>query len=759
MTDEGQRSYAAHEFLFGEFTATRETTLTGEAPMRRLREVVLTTESVSVDGATVVALPDGSQRVAHMFRYVELKGEGLDTLGPVSLGPVRSDTHMNRSTQTPTVYRLQLPSLELPDETTPQFSLEFEGQAKITSISFKPFGGGLPEQFDVAPYTNLGHDQPIVEYDVAVDPTRSLSIDGHEEFDRTKWFRFYGSPSQNPRWIQEFAAERGFYPGRQMFKFEPALVKGYSKNQELLTEDPDRPGYGDPAFFDRFRNEYYKNVPEAFADVRFAMCFNDYPDFMSVPHTGRGTPLAEKFDAAGELVARFLANQIEHSGRTATYWECKNEASIKAEWDYHFGRDENGQQLDSWKLLADFHNTVADAVHERAEGVKIGGPASAWMQVQVGNFGLWKNQARFMDLTKDHVDFYSHHFYEDAASLGAASKESGEYTNYLTGRLEAILDMFAAHGHATDNVKPFLITEFGALNVGRSEADYWLRLRAYSAYLTRFMQRPQQFDMVVPFIFLESSWDPFNAHASFVPDTKTEFRRDEPASWKKTPCAHFFELWRDFQGTRLAVNSPDRLVEVVALRDGQRVHVAISNMSGRRLQVGLSQLGDVQESLQRRLNYLDGRVQYNKVDLGVSTTLELEGEETTTATFVLAAEPTTKSTTTVDYFFGDGTAIKTNESEACTVQIPGPSTVPRRAKLVIGVERSGGLREPLEATLNGADLRADATWARDVRNLFSPVEIPIAAELVHETNAVAIASQEGLTITSVQIVTETVSEH
>ena len=43
--------------------------------------------------------------------------------------------------------------------------------------------------------------------------------------------------------------------------------------------------------------------------------------------------------------------------------------------------------------------------------MKVGGPTSAWL-VPAGDFKVWKNHVRFMDLTKEHLDFYSHHFYE-----------------------------------------------------------------------------------------------------------------------------------------------------------------------------------------------------------------------------------------------------------------------------------------------------------------------------------------------------------
>jgi len=115
-------------------------------------------------------------------------------------------------------------------------------------------------------------------------------------------------------------------------------------------------------------------------------------------------------------------------------------------------------------------------------GTKVGGPSSAWMQVQIKDFALYKSQRKFLDLTKGKLDFYSHHFYEDFNTIGVWERRGSTYTNYLTGCLEAILDMFRAHMHGTDNVRPILVTECGSLQPGRGPSDYWLRLRSWSAY-------------------------------------------------------------------------------------------------------------------------------------------------------------------------------------------------------------------------------------------------------------------------------------
>ena len=70
-----------------------------------------------------------------------------------------------------------------------------------------------------------------------------------------------------------------------------------------------------------------------------------------------GTPAIDAFDAAAELAAAYVTDEIEDSGRTSNYWEVKNESDIQHEWTYHLL-----PQFDGWGLLGDFHNRVARAL-------------------------------------------------------------------------------------------------------------------------------------------------------------------------------------------------------------------------------------------------------------------------------------------------------------------------------------------------------------------------------------------------------------
>ncbi|MEL6898494.1 MAG: beta-agarase, partial [Planctomycetota bacterium] len=502
--------------------------------------------------------------------------------------PFSPDGNAAISTRQPEVYRIQMPSMPLPKNGLERMRIRAEireGETVTVDSVALNSQGKLLSTFDEISYSTLGVNSPrkCIEARVLID--QEHSIGGTTDLQRSKFFRYYASPGGVHSTFQRWAAERNFLPGRQIFKLQPGLVVGYSRNQPKLKERTDKPGHADLSFFQRYEtNGGHTNAIEAFRGIDFAMCFNDYPEFMSRHPNGRGTPNVQHFDAAAELAAAYVKNQQRGQGRTATHWELKNESTIKPEWDYHYLKE-----YDSWGLLAQFHNTVSDAIHQRSPQTRVGGPTSAWMQVQVGDFKLYRNQQRFMDETRGHLDFYSHHFYEDRGSLGAYARRGDGYTNYLLGRFEAILDMFVSHMHQTDNVRPIVISECGSLQPGRSPANNWLRLRSYNAFLMKAMQRPQQIDLLVPFIFLQIPWNPSSGDSGF--EALPGKRANGPIQdFRPLIVSKFFDLWRDFDGTRIPVLVDEPFVDMVAVKRGSTVRVAMLNMGGQRLLVDLSSL-------------------------------------------------------------------------------------------------------------------------------------------------------------------------
>lgn len=756
LSAEGEARKAAHDYLFGEFSKAKKSKFKGEEPSRVLDEIVISTERVEVSGDILLNLPKGSARVASMFRYIVLRGEGLDNLEGLVMLPYAPDSNLAVSTKQPDFYRVKVAAMPIPSESMPPVQIKSKCKpgttATITEIALNS-QSKLSTTFDDIPFRNLGAEFPREIVEVKVDLQNELSLGGHIDLEREKFCRYYAAPGHLDASFENWAAERKFLPGRQIMKLQPALVVGYSNNQPKLTESTAKPGAADLSFFDRYESAgSLTSTIEPFRDIKFAMCFNDYPDFMSVKTVGRGTPLIEHFDDAAELAAAYVADQIKDGGRTATYWEVKNESTIKSEWDYHWDK-----KYDAWALMADFHNRVADAVHRRSPETMVGGPSSAWMQVQVSDFGLYRNQTKFMDLTKGHVDFYSHHFYEDFGSLGAWERREGKYTNYLLGRMEAILDMFRAHMYETNNVKPILVTECGSLQPGRGPSDYWLRIRSYSAYMHKLMQRPDQIELAVPFAFLSIPWNPQSGDAAFIP--KEGKRNNSPLEdCDSTPLRNLFELWRDFDGRRLPVSFERKWLDVTAVHQGNRVQLAITNMGGRQLSINVSSLvGDFPAASvsQRRLYYLDGEVKYeDAVSHSDATAFPVDVEETTIITIELTRPLEITGAIKRKSWYAAGTAIKsdTASDRGYAIKIDHPESV-QAATLMIGVQRDGGLGGPLSGTFNGKPFKVNSSWADEINQLFATVEVELPVDFVAKENSLKIDARDGMTITSLHIVT------
>ena len=760
LSKEGKQKKAQHDFLFDEFVVDRDTRYVGEGKHRGLKQLTILKESQTIGDGDEITLPAGAERIATFFRHFGFHGENLDRIDKVHVSPFSPDKAPPRSQQITSFYRVQMPTIPQSDEARAAMKIRFfmkdkSATCRIDDLVFYA-QHAIPPEFDSIPYVDLGSDQPREPVVLDVDIEHELVIEGTSELQRERWFRYHETPGSTHESFQRWAYERGFLPARGFLKFDPALTKGWGKNPETLKEREDKPGSADLSFFERSDSgERLRGAIPELKDKSWLMCFNDWPEFMSVPLKGRGTPLVDRFDEAAELAAAYVADQIADAGRTATWWEVKNESSVKSEWDHHFAKG-----LDGWGLLADFHNRTADAIHARAPEVKVGGPASAYMQLQVKDFTLFRSQARFITETKGHIDFFSHHFYENAGTLGAHARRGQGYASYLLGRYEACLDMLCAHMHRVDHVLPILITETGSLQNGRKPADNWLRLMAWNAYLNKSMQRPDQIDLFIPFIFLHMSWNPHSGDAAFSP--KEGVRKGwEKEDFEPTTVAHFFDLWQDFDGHRLPVSFDRDWLDVVAVHQDQHLSLAVTNMGGRQLAVDLSGLvkkAGATGARQKRLNYNQGKVVFEPWHEVDAAAIPIDVNETTVIRLPLAEPLAPAEPWEMKRWFAHKTAVKsTGEAASFPIAIAKPGTV-KKARLLVGLHRSGGITEPLEAMINGTPISIDTGDANEFSEFFAPLDANFSADILNAENEVRITAQVGATITSVQVVTQSPTE-
>lgn len=761
LSEEGRDQKAIHDYLFETFLSGRKAVFSGTGREGGLKEVTVLRETREIHHGDELALPAGAERVAVLFRHFGVHGTDLDRIAEVRVLPFSPDTAPPRSAQVKDFYRVQMPSLPLTDEPLGAMKIRFllkerDAGCRIDDVVFFA-QAPIPEAFDTIPYRDLGSEFSREKVDVQIDTDHELSIGGSADLQRERWFRMHETPGTVDPSFERWAAERGFFPGRGMFKFDPALTHGWGKG-EKLKEREDKPGAADLTFFEGYDSGgRLREATPAFRETPYAMCFNDWPEFMSVPLVGRGTPRPEHFDDAAELAAAYVADQIRDAGYTARWWEVKNESSVQSEWAHHW---KEKQGIDGWGMLADFHNRVADAIHARAPEVKVGGPCSAYMQVQVKDFDLYRNQARFIAGTRGHLDFFSHHFYENAGMLGAHERRGEGYSIYLLGRYEAILDMLRAHMHRVDNVLPILITECGSLQNGRQPSDNWLRLLAWNAYLIKSMQRPDQIAAFVPFIFLHMSWNPNSGDAAFTPKAGRK-RPTTLEDFEPTTMAHYFDLWRDFDGKRLPVDFDRDWLDAVAVHDGQRISLALCNMGGRQIAIDLSEVAErigATGATQVRLNYHEGRVVFepeHEVDAGA---IPVDVNETTVVRLALAAPLAPSGTIRQDRWFAPETAIASEGKPlSFEVGVEKPDSV-KSAKLMVGVHRGGGVTEPLGVEMNGVPITVDIGDAGEFTEFFAPLDAAVPASLVRGKNQITITAQPGATISSVQIVTQRLAD-
>jgi len=274
------------------------------------------------------------------------------------------------------------------------------------------------------------------------------------------------------------------------------------------------------------------------------------------------------------------------------------------------------------------------------------------------------------------------------------------------------------------------------------------------------MQRPDQIDLFVPFIFLHMSWNPYSGDAAFTPKADREWHRTID-DFEPTTIANYFELWRDFDGRRLPVEFDRDWLDVVAVHDGKRISIAVTNMGGRQIAVDLSGVAErlgATTATQTRLNYHKGEVVFEAEHEVDAAAIPVDVNETTVVRLKLDQQLVLTNMLELQRHYATTTAVKSNgEPLAFTVAIADVSKIVS-ARLVIGVHRGGGIAEPLMVEVNGTPVEIDTGDAAEFSEFFAPLDAKVAPTVIRDENEVKITTQSGTTITSVQLVTNSLED-
>jgi hypothetical protein len=695
---------------------------------QRARSITFIEGPLVVDGELLIDIPRDIARHWGRGRELRVVGEGAKTILVFLRHPDGSRSKFKNwwyDAKAPARF-WNMRSARPQPGTEEGYQLVLTGKGRIDRIQAHSVHG-ISLTFDPLPYSRLGVGLPTINTTLTVDLTSWRTIEGIGEFDHTKYYRLYAAPTASTKgeaaMAQAYIMGKNFYPGRQQMKLD-SLGRW---RKPVIREDTKRPGWHDRTWVQQYiqanadpayRQRFLSLFPP---DFQYAMCFDNWPRFMHVrnPPAGifnsRGTPDVTLFAAAAQLASDMITIDKALQGRTATWWEVKNETDVSSEWMYHSYPDKDG-----WKLLADFHNTVADTIHRDHPKVQVGGPTACNINLSWRDYGTARNFTRFFDLTRDHLDFYALHYYGGFDVLRPGPSD------FLRGGMQANTDVLRNHLAATGNLKPFLVSEGGGTG-GKDAFSHYKQLHGNAGVMSFFINNPQIFNLTTLFTLPVTWWNKNNKASLFV--------YTDDGRFEMSPQCLFLEMWKDHLGRRVPVASPHRDLALHALLNGAVLSVAITNKLPNRCSIDLNTVlpaGIAIASAQRTRLYLDiGELIFTREPIKDGK-VALAGGETTMLAIRLSEPPQPTKTLDERTFYGDKILQRTGQDLA--IKLEAKTAGLHAASLRIAYQPDKA-RTPLTLALNGRELPFPDLASYATGSLSSLV-IPVPTALVKAQNAV-----------------------
>ena len=626
---------------------------------------------------------------------------------------------------------------------------------------------GIDKTYDTTAYTVMGGHLPILDVEVAFDASKNLSLDGETKLDEVKFKTFHtnsgplamtdGSDAMTEM-DQTYAwsgRDYNFYPGRGVYHFDT----DYSGLQNA--ENPDKEGFADYSVLDTLykidpvaRQKYDRLFPTI--GNQHVLTFDFWPSYMWYNENldreanGNGSPAVDKFDAAAELAGEQVAAFDEKFGteRVPKYIEVKNESTISAEWPYFIADGDDK----AWDLLGDFHNKVADEVKAKSPDKLVGGPSTAFLYLEKDDFKDARYHMNFMDDTKDHLDFYSHHFYENSRLIVNDPEAPLNPDGYLNGRFEGVMDLLVNHMEITDNVKPIVITEAGSYNATEGDIGAWHKLKATNGYLLRFMNMPQTIDVFTPYLYPIINWNR-NANNAFY---KYESTSGTQVSEEMTLLESYIDLWKDYRGAYIPVETDNDFVYTNATRHGDTVYVAVTNMNPQRVNIDLTAVagGSIGEVTRKHVYLEKGKLTYEEETVANPEKALMRVEETGIFEIKLNNAKDMDGTVERSTDYGNKTLLPTGVDANFRVEAEVADKKPVKSVLRVHFGKDDmGFAEDLDVTVNGTKLeQVDLEYTNKQGSIFTYEDIALDPSIIKATNDVVVnIPEEAGYITSVQI--------
>ncbi|XP_071095374.1 beta-porphyranase A-like [Haliotis cracherodii] len=227
-----------------------------------------------------------------------------------------------------------------------------------------------------------------------------------------------------------------------------------------------------------------------------------WPNWMNKSlHQGK---FPNNVDAASEFVSLMVQSAKSYTGgRSPHIFEVINEP----DWV---------ENIIDPQTNIDFHKAVADKLKSRF-GMKVAGPtytSMALRQADENDFSYWNRTAKFLDMSLDHLDFFSFHSYNYLRVSGG----NHTYFGINEARLVASLDMVENYSHLKKGKNVQLInTEFGRGNVFGVAPDLENGMIEFetiyqpNGFMFTFLNMREFIDRVTVFLHSNGQWPGHNS--------------------------------------------------------------------------------------------------------------------------------------------------------------------------------------------------------------------------------------------------------
>ncbi|MFC3120895.1 Ig-like domain-containing protein [Agaribacter flavus] len=610
------------------------------------------------------------------------------------------------------------------------------------------------------------------------------SVDGHSEFDRSKYIVMHDAVNGN-EWNNS-QAELDYLMSLNVYFGRDNGTINWVASQ--VNEDPNRPGYADPNHLQSYpvwiRNNYANAADRNQYDDRsqslmvggqlHPMWAGD--SVLANTHTGAGGWSFANNDAIGEYMGLYLNHAYRPVGSTDVSEGHPNPPFLEIvnEPLFEYVDTEGGDPL----AIFNYHNEVASAVRRVNSDVLIGGYTTAFPIFEERDFARWEERMKlFIDTSGEHMDFFSIHLYDFNTIWNRETNQCCiSNVNFKGSRIEATLDLMEQYSLlALGEVKPFIISEYGGrdheLEVFQdwSANRDWHFMKSFSPMMMQFMAKPDRMLKTVPFVLTKALWhseENGNKYDWRLLREVGEAEGETGSGYVFTEQIKFFELWSDVVGNRVDARVSNSDVLIDAYVNDNKVYLALSNLNENDEVVSLNMQSDSDAVLQNvRIKHL--HIQGSD-DTGVPVLTESQQSESL-STFTLGREASAvieftydkaislDQTSTETKYYADTylQEIAANQADVFNINDVSVSEF-GEAILRVGLGREHGKSLQPTVRFNGASLAVPSNVKGDDQanrdQFFGLLEIPVSNSLLQDNNVVEITfSDDGGHVSSVSL--------